>query len=88
MALHRCIFLDSDNDAGVVAALVDRGADPNARNQQGDMPLHNLVLMDNPSIIAALLDAGAEPNSRTDNNFYASTYSRRQQQSRRDPACC
>ncbi len=50
--------------AADVAALLDAGADPNARSGDGSTPLHVVAARtENPKVITALLDAGADPNA-------------------------
>ncbi len=49
----------------VVKALLDAGANPNARNVHGVTPLHAAaVLSKNPSVVAVLVKAGAKVNAR------------------------
>ena len=48
-----------------VKALIEAGADPNARAEGGTTPLHLAVLTTfNPSIVKALIEAGGDPNAR------------------------
>ena len=49
----------------MAAALLDGGADPDARDQNGFAPLHwAAAFADNPAVVAALLDGGADGNAR------------------------
>ena len=55
----------SNQNPGVIAALLDAGADPSARDKDGKTPLHDAARSNqNPDVIAALLDAGADPSAR------------------------
>ena len=48
-----------------VQALLDRGAEVNARNESGYTPLHGAAQQnENPAVLALLLDRGAEINAR------------------------
>ena len=51
----------------VVKALLDAGANPNARNVHAATPLHAAaVLSKNPSVVAVLVKAGAKVTARND----------------------
>ena len=43
---------------------LEAGADPNARDENGDTPLHRAVLWGDAGAIAALLEAGVDPDAR------------------------
>jgi peptidoglycan/LPS O-acetylase OafA/YrhL len=49
------------NHAAVVAAVLDAGADVNARGGLGDTTLHEAVVYGRDEAVAALLDRGADP---------------------------
>ena len=62
-------LLDSDwvkqATPAAVQALLDRGADPNARSNGDPTPLHWAALLnENPAVVALLLDRGAAINAR------------------------
>ena len=58
----RPIFFAKDPD--VVKHLVDLGADPNKKNENGDTPLH---LCESVDVAEALLEHGARPHHGLDN---------------------
>lgn len=45
--------------------LLDRGANPNARDSTGATPLHWAAVMDQGDLVKLLIDKGAEVNART-----------------------
>ena len=51
-------------DPAVITALVEAGADVNARDQSGFTPLHSAAKNATPAAVQALVQAGAEVNSR------------------------
>ena len=66
-ALHRIADLRRapQREAETMAALLlDRGADPNARNWDEVTPLHQGVRARNLAVVKVLLERGADPNAR------------------------
>ena len=56
-----------DATAAGVAALLDAGADPNARTETGGTALHVAAMVSStPAVVTALLNAGADPNARNE----------------------
>lgn len=55
------LFYFSEANAPLVSLLLERGADPKARNLQGQTPLHRAG---SAEVAQVLLDAGADPNAR------------------------
>jgi RNA polymerase sigma factor (sigma-70 family) len=62
-ALHRAAY---NNDAALVAFLLERRAEVDARTRAGQTPLHIAVQLDHPAIVALLLAGAADPNAGTD----------------------
>ena len=62
-ALHRAAYND---DAALVALLLERRAEVDARTPAGQTPLHLAVQLDHPAIAALLLAGAADPNAATD----------------------
>ena len=61
------LFEAADGTACEVKAALAAGADPNARNEIGNTPLHYAATgNNNPSVIVAFIEAGADPNARTE----------------------
>lgn len=56
-----------NEDPAVAIALLDAGANPNARAEIGGTPLHSACRNVNLAVIVALLQAGADTNARDEN---------------------
>jgi ankyrin repeat protein len=69
-ALHFAVL---KNQADAVAILLDHGADPAARDDQGRTPLAVTAPRTDPRITARLIAAGADPAERSANRFNAAT---------------
>ncbi len=62
-ALHQAVQLGL---VDIVQLLLERGADPNLRDGDGDSPLHLAILNHHAQIIRQLLNQGADPNAIND----------------------
>ena len=58
-------------NTGVARALLDAGADVNAKTQQGVTPLMVAVAMGSAEIVQTLLDAGADVDAKADSGVTA-----------------
>ncbi|MYF09170.1 MAG: hypothetical protein F4233_15030, partial [Rhodospirillaceae bacterium] len=59
-----------NGNPAVHSALLNTGADPNAKAKGGFAPLHLAAQSGrSPAVVATLLDAGADPDARTDKGF-------------------
>ena len=66
-----------NSNPSVITALIEGGADPAARNEDGATPLHVAAATgSNPSVITALIEAGADPAARDDMGFTPFDYAR------------
>jgi uncharacterized protein len=68
--LHRCADIRQAPQAPAAKManlLLDRGADPNARNWDDVTPLHQAVRARNLAVVEVLLARGADPNARDKN---------------------
>lgn len=57
------LLLDAE-DSKIVPLLLERGADPNARDRVGRTPLHDAAMTGSPGVIRALVEAGADREAR------------------------
>ena len=62
--------------AGLIQALIDKGADPNAKQQLGFTPLHAAAQNGDSASIDVLLSAGADRNLPSDEGKTATDYAR------------
>ena len=64
-ALHYPAFFGGDAAGGNAQALIDAGADPNARSDErfSVLPLHSAVAGDHDDVVVVLLAAGADVNA-------------------------
>jgi len=53
-----------DSRKAVVALLLDKGADVNAKGRENSTPLHMAAAMGHKDVVALLLDKGADVNAK------------------------
>ena len=58
------LFYATEGDHTITKLLLDSGADPNHKDDQGKTPLYSAVINDQPKICEVLLDNGADPNHK------------------------
>ena len=64
-----------NNNPAVITALLNAGANPNARDKSGATPLHWAARFNQqPAVIAALLDAGADTAAQDEKGHVPSDY--------------
>ncbi|MEU0553206.1 ankyrin repeat domain-containing protein [Dactylosporangium sp. NPDC006015] len=58
-----------DADLAILTRLLAAGLDVDARDVNGETPLHPAVAYGSPALVRALLDAGADPKARSERPF-------------------
>ena len=53
--------------AELARILIEAGADPNAKDNDGETPLHQAVEFENAEAAKLLIEAGADPNAKNNN---------------------
>jgi ankyrin repeat protein len=71
MASHAGAIHDAakDGDIAALTALLDGGANPNARDESGLTPLYLATFLGHADTITILLKAGADPNARDESGW-------------------
>ena len=58
----------SNKNPNKIRALINKGADVNARNSYGNTPLHNATIYNNFEVVTALIDAGSDVNAKNNDD--------------------
>ena len=67
---HLCVAAVWNGNPGVIRTLVEAGADPSVRSENGFTPLHFAAASNySPGVIRTLVEAGADPSVRSENGF-------------------
>ncbi len=66
----------ASRNAAILRLLLDRGADPNARQDSGFVPLHSAAANDDRESAALLLSRGADLNAKADNGKTPADFAR------------
>ena len=69
MASRRCTWRWGGDNPVMIAALIEAGADVEARADHGWAPLHVAVARAALRAVVALVEAGADPDARADHGF-------------------
>ena len=77
--MHEAVHFN--RSPAVVALLLDRGAEVNARDESGETPLHEAARRNTPpAVVALLLDRGADATLRDNNNKLPADYAQENEQ--------
>jgi len=60
--MHALHWASDVGELKVVAFLLDRGADPNLQDGEGQTPLHYAVISEQAEVVSLLISRNADPN--------------------------